>query len=138
VYPLRGPDVRDARALVGGHPVRGIRVTLRRYPGAIASDTRRRGADIVLARVYPSYPDPVAALRAALGNGVPLAGIDDLAGAARRVAAERLELRVLRQVAPAAAFGTPVMPQFFSARVGCETFQPLFFGVDLAALCLRP
>jgi len=51
--------------------------------------------------------------------------------------AERLELNLLQRNAPAAAIGTPTIPEFFSARVGCKTFQPLFFGVDLADLCLR-
>jgi hypothetical protein len=26
---------------------------------------------------------------------------------------------------------------FFSARMGCHVYQPLF-GIDLAALCVRP
>jgi hypothetical protein len=114
-----------------------IGVTLHQYAGAISSQLRRPGADIVLARVYPPYPDPAAALRAAVGNGSAAAAIDKLGTAKRAAATEGLELRLLRHLAPAAAFGTPMMPQFFSARVGCETFQPLFFGVDLASLCLR-
>jgi hypothetical protein len=34
-------------------------------------------------------------------------------------------------------FGTPAIPELFSARLGCKVFQPAYFGVDLAALCLR-
>jgi hypothetical protein len=34
-------------------------------------------------------------------------------------------------------FGTPAIPELFSARLGCKVFQPANFGVDLAALCLR-
>jgi hypothetical protein len=34
-------------------------------------------------------------------------------------------------------FGTPVIPELFSARLGCKVFQPAYFGVDLAALCVR-
>ena len=29
------------------------------------------------------------------------------------------------------------VPEFFSARVGRKTFQPLFFSIDLSHLCLR-
>jgi hypothetical protein len=91
----------------------------------------------VLARTFPAYPDPVAALRAAVGNQAGVRRLARLGGARRMKAAERYELELLRRAPPAAAFGTPTIPQFFSARVGCKTFQPLFFGVDLAALCLR-
>jgi hypothetical protein len=34
-------------------------------------------------------------------------------------------------------FGAPYVPELFSARVGCKLFQPIYFGVDLAALCLK-
>jgi hypothetical protein len=27
--------------------------------------------------------------------------------------------------------------QLFSPRMGCQTFQPLYFGVDIAALCMH-
>ena len=29
-----------------------------------------------------------------------------------------------------------VVPEFFSARVSCQIFQPLEFGADLGSLCL--
>jgi hypothetical protein len=35
------------------------------------------------------------------------------------------------------AFGAFYVPELFSARVGCKLFQPIYFGVDLAALCLK-
>jgi ABC-type transport system substrate-binding protein len=162
VYPLDRPNLRAARTLTRGQrahlslsvcsepdcvqaggliksdlePI-GIRVTLRHYPGAIGAQLQQPGADMVLARIYPPYPDPIAALRAAIGDNAALAGIDQLPHASQPAAAEKLEFRLLRHQPPAAAFGTPTMPQFFSARVGCKTFQPLFFGVDLARLCLR-
>ena len=49
----------------------GIRVDLARYGGDIGSATRRPGADITLARVLALYPEPVAFLRAALGDAAP-------------------------------------------------------------------
>jgi hypothetical protein len=93
----------------------------------------------VLARVYAPYPDPVAMLRAELGKpfAARLDALAQLDRPERLNRAERFELDVLQRNAPAAAIGTPTIPEFFSARVGCKTFQPLFFGVDLAGLCLR-
>jgi MarR-like DNA-binding transcriptional regulator SgrR of sgrS sRNA len=162
VFPLGHPNLRAARALTQGRSAHvslsvcstpiclqagdlikadleriRIRVILRHYPGEIASQLSRPGADVVLARVFPPYPDPVAALRAAIGNNAALAHLNKLALPRRPEATERLELQLLRHLAPAAAFGTPTMPQFFSARVGCGTFQPLYFGADLTSLCLR-
>jgi hypothetical protein len=36
----------------------------------------------------------------------------------------------------ASADGTPVVPEFFSARVSCHVFQRLEFGADLGSRCL--
>jgi hypothetical protein len=165
VYPLTGPLLGVARALAarqGGHAVLavcsersclevgrivaadlariGIRVTLRTYAGPISATTHRRGADIVLARVHSPYPDPVATLRAHHFGARLTDRLDAVASLdrpQRLEAAERLELDLLKREAPVAAFGNPTIPEFFSARVGCKTFQPLFFGVDLAGLCLH-
>jgi hypothetical protein len=93
----------------------------------------------VLARAFAPYPDSVAALRAALGDREASA-LDRLARLDRRTritATEQFEFNLLRTNPPAAAFGTPTIPEFFSARVGCKAFQPLFFGVDLSRVCLR-
>jgi DNA-binding SARP family transcriptional activator/ABC-type transport system substrate-binding protein/streptogramin lyase len=162
VYPLIGPDVEHARALSGtvrgsvtlnvcaqpaclevGSIVAadlgriGIRTVVRHYAGDIAPLTTRPGADIVLARAFAPYPDPVAALRAALGNryATRLDAIAQLDRSRRMAAAEKLEHELLSQEAPAAAIGIPTIPELFSARADCKTFQPLFFGADLATLC---
>jgi hypothetical protein len=34
-------------------------------------------------------------------------------------------------------YGAFYAPELFSARVGCKLFHPIYFGVDLAALCLK-
>ena len=45
----------------------------------------------------------------------------------------------MRGSAPLAAFGTPAIPEFFSARVSRHVFQPVQFGADIGSLCLpRP
>jgi ABC-type transport system substrate-binding protein/DNA-binding SARP family transcriptional activator len=65
-----------------------------------------------------------------------LAAAERLSGTARYRAAERLSLELERDLAPAAAFSINASRDFFSARTGCQVYQP-FFGIDLAALCLR-
>jgi ABC-type transport system substrate-binding protein len=164
VYPLDGPDLARARALAGphgGHAVLavcsdpgctelgqiiqtdlariGIRIQLQPYAGAIGSATTRSRADIVLARAVAPYPDPAAFLKTALGGGSSQDSLAQLTGLDRdqRVSsASQLELQLMRGPAPLAAIGTPVIPEFFSARVRCHVFQPLEFGADLDSFCL--
>jgi YVTN family beta-propeller protein len=59
-----------------------------------------------------------------------------LSGARRYRTYRQLELELERDLAPAAAFATNASRDFFSARMGCQLYQPLY-GIDLAALCLR-
>lgn len=164
VYPLGSPDFRHARALAGprtrtavlaicgtpgctkvGQIIRadleriGLHITLRTYAGAIASATSRPGADVILARIFAPYPDPVAFLKTALGPRVGPDRLDQLAQldrSQRIAAAGQLELQLMRGSAPVAAFGTPAIPEFFSARVSCHVFQPVQFGADISSLCL--
>ena len=163
-YPLSGPDLARARALAGphgGHAVLavcsdpgcteaahiiqadlariGIRIQPQPYAGAIGSSTTRSGANIVLARAVAPYPDPAAFLETALGGEFAQDSLAKLAGLDRdqRVtAASQFEFQLMRGPAPLAAIGTPVIPEFFSARVRCHIFQPLEFGADLGSLCL--
>jgi hypothetical protein len=54
----------------------------------------------------------------------------------REAAAGTLDLEIAR-AAPGAVLVAETYAQLFSARIGCQMFQPLYFGVDIAALCLR-
>jgi DNA-binding SARP family transcriptional activator/ABC-type transport system substrate-binding protein/streptogramin lyase len=165
IYPLGRPDFRRARALAGAHTRSavlaicgtpgctkigqivqadleriGLHVKLQPYAGAIAPATNRPGADIVLARIFAPYPDPVAFLKTALGPQFAQDHLDQLAQLDRnqRIAsASQLESQLMRGPAPLAAFGTPAMPEFFSARVSCHVSQPVQFGADVASLCLQ-
>ena len=65
-----------------------------------------------------------------------LGRIRPLGGQARESAAGTLDLEIAR-AAPGAVLGSETYSQLLSARMGCQTFQPLYFGVDLAALCMR-
>jgi hypothetical protein len=57
-------------------------------------------------------------------------------GAKRYRAASRLALELQRDLVPAAAFATTASRDFFSARIGCQVYHPVW-GMDLAALCRR-
>jgi hypothetical protein len=63
--------------------------------------------------------------------------LDRLDRAHRLAAAGRVEIKLLQNDPPAAAFGTPTFPEFFSARVGCKRWGGLGSAVDLTALCLK-
>jgi peptide/nickel transport system substrate-binding protein len=57
-------------------------------------------------------------------------------GEARDRAYAQLDADIAGQAAPLAAWSVPNNIDFFSARVGCQLFQPVYF-MDLGALCLR-
>jgi hypothetical protein len=65
-----------------------------------------------------------------------LARIRRLGGEQRAAAAGALDLELAR-AAPGAALVTETSSVFYSRRVGCQTYQPLYYGVDIAALCLK-
>jgi ABC-type transport system substrate-binding protein len=64
-----------------------------------------------------------------------LQAAEKLSGTSRLRAFGRLELD-LERLAPVAAIATTASQDFFSARIGCQLYQP-FYGIDLGALCLR-
>jgi hypothetical protein len=59
-----------------------------------------------------------------------------LSGPKRYRAASRLALELERVGVPAAAIETTTSLDFFSARIGCQVYQPVY-GMDLASLCVR-
>jgi hypothetical protein len=115
----------------------------------------RRGEPFDLAvSGYSFSPDPVQGLAGFDGSKIRRIGNNDfsyfddpafnreleaaakLSGPRRYRAYARLELELERKLVPAAPFATDASRDFFSARIGCQTYQP-FWGIDLAALCLR-
>ncbi len=93
------------------------------------------------------YPDPSQMLNQLLEDSSTLPQFDDpayqrrLARAARLSGPERyltygaLDLALARNAAPLAAFGNSSSHDFFSARIGCQTFGT--YGMDLAELCIK-
>jgi ABC-type transport system substrate-binding protein len=60
-----------------------------------------------------------------------------LRGPNRLTAYRRLAVKLERQVAPFAAYSTPVLPEFYSARVACRVEQPVVGAADIGTLCVR-
>jgi YVTN family beta-propeller protein len=137
----------------------GINVEIVETPGN-GPDYRAgiRGApfDLVVAEWFPVYPDPADTLNhffdgrsiRAKGNSNysyfndpaynrKLAAAAALTGQERYAAYAKLEADLLRNAAPAAPMLHRDEQEFFSARVGCEVYEPIY-TIDLAALCLRP
>jgi YVTN family beta-propeller protein len=93
------------------------------------------------------YPDPGGFLNDLLDTGSidptfndalaqrQLAAAAQLAGPERDLTYGALDLDLARNAAPLAAFGNVSSRDFFSARIGCQTFG--IYGMDLAALCTR-
>jgi YVTN family beta-propeller protein len=119
----------------------------------------KRGYDIVVGGFGADYADPANFLSQLDGRtldegsylqrtSVNLANFDDpgfnrrllaaerLSGPRRYIAYSRIEHDMVRDAAPWVAFGIETSHDFFSARTGCQVYQPVY-GIDLGALCLR-
>ena len=77
---------------------------------------------------FTHYHDPrlSRAIRAASG----------LSGIPRAQAYAKIDLALTRDTVPWINFANPISQDFFSARIGCQLYQPMV-GMDLAALCTR-
>jgi peptide/nickel transport system substrate-binding protein len=60
-----------------------------------------------------------------------------LSGAARYAAYQALDADLTINAAPVAVFGRAVTNSFFSARMGCQVYSPIY-SMALNALCIRP
>jgi len=134
----------------------GIDVEVKEFPiGAFYTRILRPGEpfDLAVSGYGGAYTDPSALLGIFDGGAIGAQGfnfsyLDDpavnrklkaaarLSGARRYREYNRLALELQRDLAPAAAFATTASRDFFSARIGCQVYQPVF-GIDIAALCLR-
>ena len=59
-----------------------------------------------------------------------------LAGDARYRAYAALSVQIARDAAPWVAYAVGGSRDLFSARIGCQVFQPVY-GIDLGSLCVR-
>ncbi len=118
-------------------------------PGQLFQRLARKGEpyDIATAGWIADYIDPYQFLNVLLSSDVlptfadpaaqrKLAAVARLSGPARYLAYGRLDAELVRDYAPLAAIGNASSHDFFSARIGCQVFNPLY-GMDLAELCIR-
>ena len=153
------PGAREEAQLIKAElaPI-GINVQIKTFPSfAVGHLAGRRGEpfDMALTSWFLAYPDPSnilnylfdgRSIRATANSN--LSYFDDstynrkLAAAARLNAPQRyaayqaLEADLLRNAAPAAPLKNFEESEFFSARIGCQVYQPVY-QIDLAALCLK-
>jgi peptide/nickel transport system substrate-binding protein len=106
--------------------------------------------DIAVEGWVADYDDPSDMLNVLIGGGsvsnfghfddlfwnAKLDAASLLTGTARAHAYADIDVGVMQIAAPMAPFGTINARDFFSERIGCQTFSPPF-GMDIAALCLR-
>ena len=132
----------------------GIDVQVKAFPvGDFFTRVFRRSEPFDLAvSGYWQAPDPVRNMEVLFGDaGVgsnnishfddpvfnrKLHAVERLSGAKRYSTAARLALALQRDSAPGAAFAVTASRDFFSVRIGCQVYHPVW-GMDLAALCLR-
>jgi YVTN family beta-propeller protein len=136
----------------------GIDVEVKPFPDAVLYDKtskREEPFDITLGGWVVDYADPFDVLdylfdgdRITAADNNNNSYLDDpeynqkLAAAARLVRADRyrtygaLDVDIAQNAAPLVPFATYTGRGFFSARIGCQIYQPVY-GFDLAALCLR-
>ena len=135
----------------------GFRMEVKEFPlGVLAGKLMSPGArsepfDLAIRRNFHGSPDPFLFLNPPLDGSLGANGglFDDadttrkleraamMTGAQRDRAYGRLDIDLARNTAPLAAFSYQTRQDFFSARVGCQVYVPSY-GMDLAALCIRP
>jgi DNA-binding SARP family transcriptional activator/ABC-type transport system substrate-binding protein/DNA-binding beta-propeller fold protein YncE len=134
----------------------GIDVEIRALGVSIYARVARRGEpfDMALVGWVADHPDPFDFLRLLDGRTIgPDGNLNQayfqdpgynrrldaalrLPSPAREIALGRLDVHVARTAAPWAALSNERGYDFFSARIGCQAYNPAF-GVELGSLCIR-
>ena len=157
LFACRAPScTAGARVVSASLAPLGITVDIKRFEDQYA-EWQKPGAryDMVLLGWFYDWPDPYNILNGFLDTkgfripfwpkptSIPVAyrkqleRVALLRGDARAGAYRKLSVKLAREVAPFAAFSTPVVPEFFSARIGCRVEQPIVGLVDIGALCIK-
>jgi peptide/nickel transport system substrate-binding protein len=150
-FPVTNVVVRDLAAI-------GIDVRVKEF--AVAALDRRIGTrgepfDLAITARSADYGDPSALLeplfdgrtiraadnanRSYLNDSNVIRRLDAadrLSGPARYLAYAELDHYLARDVAPLVAVANATRQDFFSSRIGCNVYQPIY-GIDLAGLCIR-
>jgi ABC-type transport system substrate-binding protein len=157
LWTCRNPDcVTAARIVRANLAPLGITVRIKQSDDPYADSQKANASyDILLSAWYYDWPDPYEVLNVFLDPkgfrpdwaprplSIPasyrraLEHAALLRGPARATAYRRLAVRLERNLAPFAAYSTPVLPEFFSARIGCRVEQPVIAAVDIGTLCIK-
>jgi peptide/nickel transport system substrate-binding protein len=128
----------------------GLQVQIKKIPFAKYFTTLGKPGDpfdLAWDGWLPDYIDPAAMLNSLLADSSigptfddpayrrRLAAASRLSGPERYLTYGRLDLELARDAAPLAAFDNLTDTDFFSARIGCQSYG--IYGMDLAALCIR-
>ena len=128
----------------------GLQVQIKKIPFAKYFTTLGKPGDpfdLAWDGWLPDYIDPAAMLNSLLADSSfgptfddpayrrRLAAASRLSGPERYLTYGRLDLQMARDAAPLAAFDNLTDTDFFSARIGCQSYG--IYGMDLAALCIR-
>jgi YVTN family beta-propeller protein len=142
---------QQAKILKSNLAAIGLRLRIKSFSHtALFAQIERPAApfDLAAATWLPDYPDPDAMLSGMLENPSlyptfanreyrrRLTHAAQLTGPERYLTYGGLALDLARDAAPLIAYGNSSAPEFFSARVGCQTYG-FYAGADLAALCIR-
>jgi ABC-type transport system substrate-binding protein len=131
----------------------GLKLKVEEFPlGPLLTKLHTRGEpfDLAIDRRFVGSPDPFLFLNPLLDPSLganaghfadplwvqKLRAAAKMSGARRDAAYGRLDVDLARAAAPLAAFSYQTRQDFFSARVGCQIYNPAY-GIDLAALCIK-
>ena len=145
--------MQDARIVQTDLAAIGITLDVKPLPGAeLLSRLARRGEpwDIAGVNWGADFPDPADTINTLFDPASPanfgrfsdpaftrrMRQAATLTGDRRIRAYARLDEDLTRDDPPGAAWGTGTLREFFSARVGCQIYQPIY-GFDLGGICLR-
>jgi ABC-type oligopeptide transport system substrate-binding subunit len=155
MYTLNfSPGPQEAQIVKRNLAAIGISVDVRTFSfdELFSKEARKKEPyDIGLMTWRADYPDPFDFLNLMFDGSLGVNGgqFDEptwnrrleaaakLSGQRRYRAYARLDADLARRAAPWVAFENETRLDFFSARIGCQTYQPIY-GMDLAALCTRP
>lgn len=136
----------------------GINVDVQQFTRAVQfskEGTRGEPFDIAFEGWVADYADPYDFINVLLNgksiqkaNNVNFSYFDDptyikqmeqaagLSGPERAKAYGKLDLDIAKNASPLAAWDVDNQRDFFSARMGCQLYHPVY-GMDIAAMCLR-
>jgi ABC-type transport system substrate-binding protein/class 3 adenylate cyclase/glutamine cyclotransferase len=157
LYTCKEPDCTTTARIVRANLANvGIPVSIKQLDDPFgAANEPNASYNILVAGWYYDWPDPSEVLNLFLAPSgfhppwgprplpVPpsyrraLERAALLRGPARMAAYQRLAEGLERDVAPFAAYATPMLAELFSARVGCRVEQPQFAAVNIGLLCVK-